>query len=130
MSAIQKEQIYVELREYHLDELPETLSNSDMNDLLKEYRVIEDEIISMLLGLVNGKTEFADMTGPLQTFKSKVQPFIGGDKTEDKDREHLLSKITQLEHILNLAAKASFTIRPPRKTRESTRAVVTKVTRK
>ena len=129
MSAVQKEQIYVELRQYHLDEFPANLANSDMNDLLDEYRVLEDEIISMLLGLVNGKSEYIDMTAKLKAFSNKAAPSLKGDKTESQDREHFASKIQQLQKIIELAQKASFTVKPLRKTRESTRSVVTKITR-
>ncbi len=130
MSAFQKEQIYTELRKYHLDEFPDSLSNSDMNDLLNEYRLLEDEIISMLLGLVNGKSEYVDWSKQLQAFitKSKVAP--KGDKVEEKDRQHFTSKCEQLAEILAMAEKASFVVRPPRKTRQSTREVVTKVTKR
>ena len=129
MSAIQKEQIYVELRKYHLDEFPDSLANPDMNDLLEEYRVLEDEIISMLLGLVNGKSEYVEMSDDLKKFSAKAAPVLKGDKAEAKDREHFASKISQLETIIDLAQRASFTVRPPRKVRESTRSVVTKITR-
>lgn len=130
MSAAQKEQIYVELRKYHLDEFPEVLSNPAMNDALSEYRTLEDEIISMLLGLVNGKSEYVNVTDDLQSFNSKVKQLPKGNETEINERKHFVDKAAQLEHILNLAQSGSFTVRPPRKTRESTREVVTKVTKK
>lgn len=127
MSAVQKEQIYTELRKYHLDELPESFPNSGMNDLLSEYRNLEDEIIAMLLGLVNGKSEYVDLSNNLNDFIQKAQPLLEGDITETDDRKHFTDKSEQLARILQMAKQASFTIRPPRKTRESTRAVVTKV---
>lgn len=129
MTAVQKEQIFTELRKYHLDEFPDSLVNSDMNDLLSEYRELEDQIISMLLGLVNGKSEYQDLSKELEDFLSKAKPVLKGDKAEASDRQHFLSKIEQLEHILKIAAMASFTVKPPRKVRESTRSVVTKVTK-
>lgn len=129
MTAVQKEQIFVELRKYHLDEFPESLVNTDMNYLLSEYRALEDEIISMLLGLVNGKSEFVDLSKDLSAFEEKAKPMLKGDKAEESDRKRFLSKIEQLSHILQLASMASFVVKPPRKVRESTRAVVTKVTK-
>lgn len=129
MTAVQKEQIFTELRKYHLDEFPESLVNSDMNELLSEYRELEDEVISMLLGLVNGKSEFSDMSPNLKSFHDKVRPEAKGDKAELQDRKHFESKAEQLEHIVKIAEHASFTVKPPRKVRESTRSVVTKVTK-
>lgn len=130
MSAIQKEQIYAELRKYHLDEFPETLSNLDMDNLLAEYRILEDEVIAMLLGLVNGKSEYVDLTGSLKTFIDKAKPKPKGNKSEISEREHFVLKSEQLRHILGIAERASFTVRPARKVRESTREVITKVNRK
>ncbi len=127
MSAVQKEQIYTELRKYHLDELPDVFANPGMNDLLIEYRNLEDEVIAMLLGLVNGKSEYVDLSNNLNEFVQKAKPILKGDESETDDRKHFADKSEQLAHILEMAKQASFTIRPPRKTRESTRAVVTKV---
>jgi hypothetical protein len=84
----------------------------------------------MLLGLVNGKSEYVDLSGNLKTFVEEVKPAPKGDKAEVEDRKHFADKTQQLTHILEMAQRASFTVRPPRKTRESTREVVTKVNKK
>lgn len=130
MSAAQKEQIYVELRKYHLDEFPESFSNASMNELLAEYRILEDEVITMLLSLVNGKSEYSDLSRSLKNFSDKATILPEGDKTEAKHRKHFADKTEQLGRILQIAKQASFKVRPPRKTRESTRTVVTKITKK
>jgi hypothetical protein len=129
MTAIQKEQIYVELRKYHLDELPESLSNSGMNELLSEYRELEDEAIAMLLGLVNGKSEYVDLSGHFAAFLEKAKPEPKASKVEKAELLHFADKLDQLDQIIKMAHQASFTMRPPRKVRESTRTVVTKVNR-
>jgi hypothetical protein len=127
MSSVQKEQIYVELRKYHLDEFPESLSNASMNDLLSEYRILEDEVITMLLELVNGKSEYVDLSDKLNNFIDKAKPGPKGNKTEEADRKHFVDKSNQLVQILQMAQDASFKLRPPRKTRESSRKVITTV---
>ncbi len=131
MSAIQKELIYTELRKYHLDEFPESFASSDMNRLLVEYRSLEDEVIAMLLGLVNGKSEYLDLSDNLKKFSGVVkQPNDQNDDLEGLERDHFISKAEQLIHILDMAKRGSFTARPTRKIRPSTRAVVVKVNKR
>ncbi|HEX3095523.1 MAG TPA: hypothetical protein VHQ20_00200, partial [Patescibacteria group bacterium] len=60
MSAIDKERIFVELRKYHTDQFPDKLANEDMQALRAEFQIIEDDIVTMLLSLVNGKLGFVD----------------------------------------------------------------------
>lgn len=128
MSAAQKELIYVELRKYHLDEFPDSFGSAKLNELLAEYRQLEDQAVSMLLGLVNGKSEFADLAQDIKNFDSKVK-LNTGDEAK-KDRDLFVSKLRQLERIIHLAGTASFTIRSKPKIRPSTRAVITKVNKK
>lgn len=127
MSAKQKEQIYIELREYHLDEFPESLSNSSMNELLSEYRALEDDVINMLLSFVNGKAEYTDMSENISKFIDKAKPNPSGDKSEDADRKHFILKIEQLKSIIEMAKDTPFKLRRVRNTRPSTREVITKV---
>jgi hypothetical protein len=129
MSAIQKEQIYVELRQYHENHFPETFSNSELNDLLKEYRNLEDEVIAMLLGLVNGKSEYMDLSNLPEKFMAKLDSVETSLPEESDEKEHFLAKVKSLQDILSLAEKATFKIRPVRQARVSTREVVTKITK-
>ncbi|QQS23369.1 hypothetical protein IPM19_02290 [bacterium] len=128
MSALQKEQIYVELRKYHLDELPDSFANPKLNELLAEYRLLEDQSISMLLGLVNGKSEIADFSNDYENFAAKIEML--NDVEDKNDKQHFHSKLESLKYIISMAQAASFTIRPVRKIKQSSRAVVTKINKK
>ncbi len=128
MSAAKKEQIYVELRQYHLNEFPDFYTDTAINDLLKEYRILEDQAVSMLLGLVNGKSEYTDLTKEFKDFESKI--ILIKDKAQEQDIALFQSKLNNLEQIILLAKSASFVMRPVRHVRQSTRAVETKVNKK
>ncbi len=115
MTAFEKEQIFVELRKYHLDEFPKSLSTPKMQDLFVEYKGIEDKIVSMIFGLVNGKTEFVDLSQDLINFNKKAKKTSTSDKAEEADRDLFLSKSAHLSLILNIAAAGTFKLRPVRK---------------
>lgn len=115
MTAFEKEQIFVELRKYHLDEFPKTFSTPLMTSYLEDYKTIEDNIVSMIFGLVNGKTEFVDFSSELKNFNNKVKINSTTDKAELSDRELFLSKSAHLSLILNIAAAGTFKLRPIRK---------------
>lgn len=114
MTAFEKEQIFVELRKYHLEEFPKSLATEKMSSLLAEYKTIEDGIVSMIFGLVNGKTEFVDFGNQLKSFNKKVEVDTSTDKAEIKDRKLFLSKSAHLSLILNIAAAGTFKLRPIR----------------
>ncbi len=115
MSAFEKEKIFVELRKYHLEEFPKPLATEQMTTLLTEYKEIEDAIVSMIFGLVNGKTEFVDFRTQLKDFNKKVKPGLTTDKAETSNRELFLSKSFQLSNILDIASGGNFKLRPIRK---------------
>ncbi len=114
MSAFEKEKIFIELRKYHLEGFPKTLSSQEMTSLLVEYKEIEDAIVSMIFGLVNGKTAYVDFSTQLKDFDKKARPGISTNKIETSDRELFLSKSSQLSTIINIAAAGNFKLRPVR----------------
>ncbi len=114
MTAIEKEQIFTELRKYHTEEFPMPLTNKDMTSLLSEFRGLEDRIISMLLSLVSGKVAFVDLSSELKAFKQKVKIKTSGDRDEDITRTMFLSKLAQLSQIMNIAEVSTFKIKIPR----------------
>lgn len=130
MTAIEKEQIFVELRKYHLEEFPEKFANADMTDLFEEFKELEETIITMLLGLVNGKTGYVDYEADLENFKNKAAISKETDKAEKANRELFISKADLLSHVLKTADRATFMIKVPRNgPRQVGKAVTTKVTR-
>jgi hypothetical protein len=114
MTAIEKEQIFIELRKYHTEEFPASLSNQNMAQLLGEFRALEDRVISMLLSLVSGKVAFVDLSSDLKAFGQKVKIKSTGDRSEDADRTMFISKIEQLSQIMNIAEVATFKLKVPR----------------
>ncbi len=117
MSAMDKEKIFVELRQYHTDVFPDKFSTPDMKELHDEFADIEDETVSMLLNLVNGKLAFVDLSEGLSNFKEKVKILKTTDKKEIEDRSFFVTKIEQLEKILNMAQSATFHLKVPRHTK-------------
>lgn len=118
MSAFDKEKVFVELRKYHLNEFPKSLSTPRMASLLEEYKSLEDSIVSMIFGLVNGKTEFVDFKPQLVDFNKKLDKKAESaqeDKLEEENKALFLSKSVELTEILNIAESGDFKLRPQRK---------------
>jgi hypothetical protein len=82
-----------------------------MKKLRVEFAVIEDKIVSMLLGLVNGKIPFTDLSGDLASFRNKVKITRSGNRQEDSNRNFFLAKINSLKNILTFAEQAHFTVK-------------------
>lgn len=114
MSAIEKEKIFVELREYHTEAFPDAFSTPLMSELREEYSVVEDDTVSMLLNLVNGKVAFVDLSVGLEKFKEKVKVTKSTEKKEVADRNFFIAKIEHLEKILGIAKGATFHLKIPR----------------
>ncbi len=117
MTAFEKEQIFVELRKYHLEKFPKSLSTPLMENLLIEFKELEDSIVGMLFGLVNGKTEYVDMGAQVKSISKKIMINPNSDKTEDSDRNLFINKLALLSQILNIAANSTFKLRPQRNTK-------------
>lgn len=117
MSAVDKEKIFVELRQYHTEEFADKLSTKAMDSLRQEFSVLEDNIVTMLLNLVNGKAEFVDFAEELNEFKNKAKVTKGTEPTEAADRNFFVAKIDSLNHILDMARAAVFRLRIPRGTK-------------
>lgn len=114
MSAIDKEKIFVELRKYHTEQFPDKLSTTDMQELREEFQIIEDDIVTMLLSLVNGKFAFVDFEKELENFQKKVKIVKIGNRKEDEDRTFFLAKITHLHELLLIAKSSIFKLKVPR----------------
>lgn len=114
MSAMDKEKIFVELRKYHTEEFPEKLATEEMQALREEFLEIEDNIVTMLLSLVNGKLGFVDFEKELNDFGKKVKSTKTTDRSEDANREFFVSKITHLTELLLIAKNSIFKLKVPR----------------
>ncbi len=114
MSASEKENIYVELRQYHLEQFPDQMVNSNMESLRKSFLEFEDKIVTMLVGLVNGKVAYEDLSEELKAFGNKVKILPSGDRAEDNDRNFFKTKIEHLEKMLSLGELANFKLKIPR----------------
>lgn len=114
MSAIDKEKIFVELRQYHTDAFPDKLSSPVMEELREEYAELEDTAVSMLLNLVNGKTGYVEMDSEFKAFKEKIKVTKTSEKAEEEDRKFFTAKIEHLAVILDMAKNAIFRLKVPR----------------
>ena len=114
MASPNKEKILVEMRNYHTTPFADKLSSEAANMLRVKFAVLEDEIIAMLLGLINGKVEYNDYSPELTKFEKEVKALAGKDATQKKEKELFTQKIKQLLEISQLAADAKFTLRPLR----------------
>lgn len=111
MSAKEKESIFVELRQYHLEEFPEVFSSPRMTALHDEYALIEDDAITMLLSLVNGKAEYVDYLENVKGFLVKVKALDSTDQAEKAEQKLFAQKAQLLNNILTLASKGDFPLR-------------------
>lgn len=119
MSGNQKEGIFVELRQYHLDEFPGKMSSDAYQSLREEFVGLEDELVNMILSLISGKAEYVDQSERLDGFIAKVVA-AGDDSDNSKsDLEFFRTKVAHLKRILNQASKAGFPLRKQRPTRIS-----------
>jgi hypothetical protein len=110
MSVIDKEKIYVELRNYHLEQFSDSV-NPRINKLRVEFGTIEDNIIGMILSLVNGKAEFVDAASELNAFQDKLRVVV---PDEDINKNLFMSKIQQLMDLLVLVKESNFKLRTVR----------------
>ena len=114
MSAIDKEKIFVELRKYHTEEFPEKFTTEEMQSLRDDFLIIEEDIVTMLLSLVNGKLGFVDFEKELKDFEGKVKSVKPTSKVEEKDRDFFITKIALLNDLLLIAKNAIFKLKVPR----------------
>jgi hypothetical protein len=114
MSAIDKEKIFVELRQYHTDSFSDKLSTKEMEELRIEFAELEDNIVTMLLNLVNGKVGYVDYQKELAAFQKKVKVSKTTNPDETKNRIFFSTKIEHLNQILDLARAAIFRLKIPR----------------
>lgn len=126
MSGHQKEVIFVELRQYHLDEFPASLSSPELNLLHEEFKLLEDEVVNMVLGVINGKVEFEDKSNQLNDFGLKLEE-VNNTADSKTDKQLFADKVTHLKKIMEIARKAGFPLRrqrPPRISK-STKSITT-----
>lgn len=112
MSALDKEKIYEELRNYHTEQLPKEIKSPILNKLKTEFNDMEDRIVSMILSLISGKAEYIDSTKELTTLQTKVES--SADAEDEPSRNVFVSKIIRLSGIMNLAKGADFKLKTVR----------------
>lgn len=109
-----KEKIFVELRQYHTDAFDDKLSTKEMDSLREEFVELEDNIVTMLLNLVNGKVGYVDFQKELAVFQKKVKVSKTTDPAETKNRVFFSNKIEHLNQILDIARASIFRLKIPR----------------
>lgn len=117
MGGNYKENILIELRQYHLDEFPGALSSSELNELRKEFAEIEDEVVNSALSIINGKIEYQNQDKLLDEFLNRVKSAAGSEHKADLD--FFRAKIDHLKVILGKAQQGGFPLRKQRPARAS-----------
>lgn len=120
MSAIDKEKIFVQLRQYHTDAFSDKLATKQMDALRRDFTELEDSIVTMLLNLVNGKVGYVDFQKELAQFQKKVKVSKATDPAETKNRVFFSNKIEHLNQILDIARASIFRLKIPRITKVPT----------
>jgi uncharacterized protein YacL len=113
MSNQNKEKILVQLRAYHALDLPKVSNNKKIQDLIEEITVIEDQITSMVLQLINGKSLFVESNYELEILQKKVSK-LPQDIEQAPYKKILLTKIDLLLNLLIAAKESMFKLRVPR----------------
>ncbi|HMQ02007.1 MAG TPA: hypothetical protein PKD79_02990 [Candidatus Doudnabacteria bacterium] len=119
MSAFEKENIFVELREYHMNEFPESMASTQLDELRVEFGELEDSIVNMILSLVNGKAEFEDHSEELKTFREKLNAITADTEAEKSNKNFFEAKLSHLDKILNQTGRGTFPLRKQRPARIS-----------
>ena len=112
--ALDKEKIYDVLRVYHTHQFPVKIKDPVVDNLRNEFTQMEDQIISMILSLANGKAEFIDPSKELGNFQNKLQRNLPSDSDQDANRNLFTNKINELNNLLTMAKDAGFRLRPVR----------------
>ena len=128
MSALDKEKIFEELRNYHTDKFPANIKNLELNNLRIEFAEMEDRIVSMILSLVAGKAEFVDSSKDLLSFQKKFEMTAIADKSDQASRNLFVSKIGKLEELLEFAKKSDFKLRRVKLSKYADRIPTNKIT--
>lgn len=113
MSAIDKEKIFEQLRNYHTDEFPAKMKNAEMETLRVKFNAVEDRVVGMILSLVNGKTEYIDSAKELEAFQAELKT-ISTTSAEQSNKDLFESKINKLTEIMVLARDSDFQLRKVR----------------
>ena len=100
MNPVNKEKIFEELRNYHVQQFPDKFKNPIVSDLRVEFGDLEDKIVGMILSLVNGKAEFLDSTADLNSFQDKLTRTLPEDGANDANRNLFTSKISLLTDLM------------------------------
>lgn len=112
MSALAKEKIFEELRNYHTHQFP-AIKSPEMNNLRTEFGAMEDRIVGMILSTISGRAEFIDFAKELDTFQDKLKRTMPADGNNDETSRNLFaSKISQLSEMMALAKESGFKLRP------------------
>lgn len=111
MSALAKEKIFEELRNYHTHQFP-AIKSPEMNNLRTEFAAMEDRIVGMILSTISGRAEFIDSAKELDTFQDKLKRTMPADGGDETSRNLFASKISQLSEMMALAKESGFKLRP------------------
>ncbi len=111
MSALAKEKIFVELREYHTHHFPTKVKNQVVSNLIAEFEILEDKFISMILSLASGKLEFVDTTEELNKFQERLDKTVPDNGSDGVSKDLFTSKINKLLEISNFAKATGFQLR-------------------
>jgi hypothetical protein len=128
MSAIDKEKIFDELRNYHTHRFPVKIKNLELDNLRAEFVEMEDRIVGMILSLVNGKAEFMDATKELEAFQKKLETIGQTGHMDETSRNLFAAKIGKLEDLMVFAKKSDFKLKRIRPNKNANRIPTNKVT--
>ncbi len=113
MSALDKEKIFDQLRNYHAVSFPVKSATTEMTSWRERFEEMQDNIINMVLSIISGKSEFVDVSKDLSAFGEKIKSNNSGNELEAPERNLFEVKITQLLLVLDLAKSANFRLRTP-----------------
>ena len=83
MNANNKEKVFEKLRSYHLEQFPDKIQGENLNNFRIALGTLEDNIITMILSLIDGRTKFTDFTPELNSFQEKFTRTTTGDSHDD-----------------------------------------------
>ncbi len=111
MSALAKEVIFEELRQYHQVTSPSESDSGRWVEIKKEFSETEDTLITMLIRLVNGKESFVESKDALTDLQDRVTATPTVNEIEQASQAFYVTKVSKLQNILSIARQTNFPLR-------------------
>lgn len=100
MKPFDKEQVYEQLRNYHIDKLPDIIADSEVGNLKDRFTTMEDKVITMILRFANNQESYLDLSNEVENFRTRLDSI---STTNERIKNLINLRIDNLLRIMYLA---------------------------